>query len=643
MAITRNGYTIDTIANGEQNVTFSHTVNSGSDRLLIVTVSMLNDDLETVSAITFDGISLTELTQYNRADDGYAAIWYLKAPNVKTANIVVTSDTMTTTSGCIISAINYYGVHQTTTFGTPVVNDDNDGTSTENEGTLDITSATDEQVIGVIGCENDLTTMTMDGDGTILWQQYEYNCTGSVVESSGITIHNIIWNFNGVDHWAAVGVAIKPAPAGTTESVSMALDVDNDVTQGPKSTLGGSMALDVDGDISQPVSMNGLGSSAFDSLLEIVKGQNALMFGTLPDFNHDQGMAGDQNSNMLASGAIGLAGLVNSESIKTANVSQIFNIAANLSNAQNSQFLADFIQSVNMQGETGARLLSNASILLSPAFLAEKGTIYHTGGSIALESEFQNSLTGLILQLANFALNVQSNLSSNAVYTGDLSIVLPVSVDNVLAANVLSNAIYNLMVNSGVVCGPLLTTNVDFTVLHAFDILSTANQSSSAIVSFIINANLNDQYSPLVNAKTNLELANVLLMTNVPQMTKEILLTLNTIQSLITQAANVVSASLNFDNHISQKGYDGFSTLRANAQMNINSFVGLLSGSLLQAGFSLGSIQQVNATYYIEIITPTERIYIIVQDPRIFEISKIFRTYVIPEDERVLEVQQEQN
>lgn len=73
-------------------LTFAHTVNAGSNKILIVGVT-LEDNIgpATVTGITFDSVALTQIdTQLYDSNANRVDLWYLLNPNEATANVVVT-------------------------------------------------------------------------------------------------------------------------------------------------------------------------------------------------------------------------------------------------------------------------------------------------------------------------------------------------------------------------------------------------------------------------------------------------------------------------------------------------------------------------------------------------------------------------
>lgn len=105
------------LGGGTPTNSFSHTIASGSNRILIVTVATYSANMGiTVNGVTYSGVSLTKLRS-DRSSLGSSGvtsdIWYLINPPVGTANVVVTHSTIVQT---VIGAHSYTGVDQTTPF-----------------------------------------------------------------------------------------------------------------------------------------------------------------------------------------------------------------------------------------------------------------------------------------------------------------------------------------------------------------------------------------------------------------------------------------------------------------------------------------------------------------------------------------------
>src|SRR5262245_53884091 len=111
--------------------TWSHTC-TGTDLYLKVGVSI--DGSTTVSSVTYNGVSLTQL---GVADDGTAntrsEVWRLVAPATGAHNVVVT---LAAAAKFHCAASSYTGVHQTTPTGTVAT-----ATGNTQLATVDVSSA----------------------------------------------------------------------------------------------------------------------------------------------------------------------------------------------------------------------------------------------------------------------------------------------------------------------------------------------------------------------------------------------------------------------------------------------------------------------------------------------------------------------
>ena len=197
--------------------TWSHTVPTGSTRLLLVTVGMWDPLGQTsVSSVTYGGAALarvTGLTPPNQAGGGLVDIWYRLAPVEGTANIVVTLADVHAI--LLTGAVDFTGVDQTTPFGTPAT-----ATGTAATITVNVSSATGELVVDAVKAfRTGHTALSPGADQT---EQFDINsgATDSHAASTeaGATTVTMSWTYtDGVatDYaWAIAGVALKPAAGG---------------------------------------------------------------------------------------------------------------------------------------------------------------------------------------------------------------------------------------------------------------------------------------------------------------------------------------------------------------------------------------------------------------------------------------------
>jgi PAP2 superfamily len=96
-------------------LTWSHTVDALNNRLLVVGVTMDNVN-NTAQSVTYNGVALSRLGAQNTgALNGRAELWYLLAPPVGTANVVVS---MSQFNDIVAGATTYSGVNQASPWGT---------------------------------------------------------------------------------------------------------------------------------------------------------------------------------------------------------------------------------------------------------------------------------------------------------------------------------------------------------------------------------------------------------------------------------------------------------------------------------------------------------------------------------------------
>jgi hypothetical protein len=85
---------IDTASSGfaqSSNLSWPHTVGAGTDRFLLVGVSIRDlDPPDSVSTITYAGQSLTKIGRKSFNRDASVEMWYLKNPPTGTGSVVVT-------------------------------------------------------------------------------------------------------------------------------------------------------------------------------------------------------------------------------------------------------------------------------------------------------------------------------------------------------------------------------------------------------------------------------------------------------------------------------------------------------------------------------------------------------------------------
>lgn len=221
-AWTDNGITFDSNSSGN-NVggstsifSWSHTTGSGSNRIMIVGVSVkFTAGSEHVVSISYGAQSLTFLRADNSSGSIRSEIWYLIGPNTGTNTVTVNLSTSQKATG---GSVTYSGVSQTA----PVYADSAGGNGTSNSPSASITASTPNSfLVGNLAVRlsgSSAPPVTSEGSGqTIRWDnatQYDSssNNRGHGSEMGPVTgSQSISWTLSGSASWAVSVVALKPA------------------------------------------------------------------------------------------------------------------------------------------------------------------------------------------------------------------------------------------------------------------------------------------------------------------------------------------------------------------------------------------------------------------------------------------------
>lgn len=203
-AISTNNVSTSTTS-GATSLTWSHTVNSGSDRLLIVSLS-LSDAAGSVASVTYGGTALTLVGRYS--NNHRVEMWRLVAPAVGTANIVANFGTSTAAVG---AAITFNGVLQTTPLGTFVGAGGNSATPA-----VTVSSAFGELVLDT-GYFETAPVATPDIDQTARWNLSVSSSGGGGSTAAGAVSVTMGWTLASAQKWDLAAVPIKPVPDPTAD------------------------------------------------------------------------------------------------------------------------------------------------------------------------------------------------------------------------------------------------------------------------------------------------------------------------------------------------------------------------------------------------------------------------------------------
>ena len=199
---------------GGWTLTIEHTV-SGTNRLLVVGVSLDNDWQEYVASVTWNGTPLSHVVSISMSDDARAEIWYLKAPETGTYDVVITLDGDETdpTQYSHAGVISFTGVDQTTPLGDTSTYQ---GDPALPGPSLVVDSSTGDVIFGVAAVENQTFTGVGDGQTAHWLLQSGITGGGGTTKPGEDTSTTISFTYSVPDHVAMVGVAIKPVAAAAT-------------------------------------------------------------------------------------------------------------------------------------------------------------------------------------------------------------------------------------------------------------------------------------------------------------------------------------------------------------------------------------------------------------------------------------------
>ncbi len=213
---------------GASSLTFSHTTGSGSNRLLLVGISIGNTSViaPSIANVTYNGVNLT-FVQGLSGGTGTARprteIWRLVNPPSGSHDVVITTSGGTA-RGLTAGAVTFTGVDATTPLGTPVTGSANSATS----ASLNVGTVVGEMVFDsiTIGNYNGGTApaVSFAADQDSRWSQASsYATSGTMyIRGSGSTHVSagaskaMTRSWTGNQSWSGIAVAIKPAASAAT-------------------------------------------------------------------------------------------------------------------------------------------------------------------------------------------------------------------------------------------------------------------------------------------------------------------------------------------------------------------------------------------------------------------------------------------
>jgi hypothetical protein len=192
------------------NLTWSHVMGSGSQGILIVTVSWRNNSSQTISSVTCAGSAMTLVpgSTATNSTNCVTEMYYILAPAAGANTILIT---FSAAALCTAGASSWFCVNQTTPFGTAVV-----ATGSTNASSVTVTSAAGEVVVDSLAKENSTEAPSVGGGQTQLYNQCcnnatvdnnVFNCSSWAAGAASVVM---AWSWTTAKQWAASGVPLKP-------------------------------------------------------------------------------------------------------------------------------------------------------------------------------------------------------------------------------------------------------------------------------------------------------------------------------------------------------------------------------------------------------------------------------------------------
>ena len=226
--------------NGGGSTTFlwNHTTGSGSNRIMIVGVSVKATGGEQVQSVSYGSQSLTRLRADTFSGSVRSEIWYSIGPDAGSGTVTVT---LTASQKATGGSVTYSGVSQMA----PLLADSAGGVGTSNSPSQSITLSTPNSfLVGHLAVRqsgSSAPTVTSEGTGqTMRWDnatQYQSpnsNNRGHGSEMGPVTdSRTMSWSLSGSADWAVSIVALKPA----TPSIHADIDISIRQSNGTNRTV----------------------------------------------------------------------------------------------------------------------------------------------------------------------------------------------------------------------------------------------------------------------------------------------------------------------------------------------------------------------------------------------------------------------
>ena len=198
--------------NNQSTLSWNFTT-SGTNRLLLVGISLRRDNSQLVTSVTYGGVALSMIGAVDNDPQVRVELWYLPAPALGSNSLSIN---ISNNGRFVAGVASFNGVDQTTPLELPA--SFNSGQSIFPYA--QVTTATDNAwVMGVLGVESNSGQTLLGFGQTGLWDnpspgnpriQGAGTYVGPVSPAATVTL----WWLRGNDPWAMGAVALRPASGG---------------------------------------------------------------------------------------------------------------------------------------------------------------------------------------------------------------------------------------------------------------------------------------------------------------------------------------------------------------------------------------------------------------------------------------------
>jgi len=208
--------TVDGASNstGDTNsITWSHTVGAGSDRLLIVGVSM-KDGKAAVNDVVYGGVTLTRIGfKEAKGRKNRVEMWKLLAPEAGTDDITVN---LSKKKDVVVGGVSFFNVDQTTPHGAFASATDKSTTPS-----VDVTSKAGDLVLDVLASQGDVGPVIAGTGQTERWNTFsgkgkKGDAWGAASTESGAPTVTMSWTISKNKEWSIGSVSIRSSAPDVT-------------------------------------------------------------------------------------------------------------------------------------------------------------------------------------------------------------------------------------------------------------------------------------------------------------------------------------------------------------------------------------------------------------------------------------------